>query len=312
MSNNKTIQNKLLDSIEMKPELLEHNHIAHLTIHHNQVVGVNLIPGLEAETEEIENGIKIDLLIKEGTIIENPVQMCFGMLPETGIQQIVMNVRIEDNARISVIAHCSFPNAVDIIHKMDAQINVGQNSTYTYYERHIHGEHGGIKVIPKAKVILENGAKFKTEFELLKGRVGLIDIDYETICKENSILEMDARINGTGDDIIKIRETGMLEGENARGVLKSRIAVRDKANAEVYNKLSASAPYARGHVDCKEIIQDEGVCSAIPIVEVSHPKAHITHEASIGSVDSKQLDTLMSRGLSEDDAVELIIQGLLS
>ena len=95
-------------------------------------------------------------------------------------------------------------------------------------------------------------------------------------------------------------------------MLTSKIAVRDTAQAEVYNKLTASAAYARGHVDCKEIIQDQGVATAVPIVDVRHPKAHVTHEAAIGSVDNKQLETLMSRGLSEDDAVETIINGLLN
>jgi Fe-S cluster assembly scaffold protein SufB len=47
-------------------------------------------------------------------------------------------------------------------------------------------------------------------------------------------------------------------------------------------------------------------------VEVRNPRAHITHEASIGSVDSKELQTLMSRGHNEEEAVELIIEGLLS
>ena len=65
-------------------------------------------------------------------------------------------------------------------------------------------------------------------------------------------------------------------------------------------------------MDCKEIIQGNGKATAIPIVEVSNPHAHVTHEAAIGSVDNKQLETLMSRGLDEDDAVDLIIQGLLS
>jgi hypothetical protein len=46
-------------------------------------------------------------------------------------------------------------------------------------------------------------------------------------------------------------------------------------------------------------------------VEVTHPLAHVTHEAAIGSVDSKQLQTLMSRGLDEDAATDLIIEGLL-
>ena len=195
---------------------------------------------------------------------------------------------------------------------MDAEINVSKNASYTYFERHVHGDKGGIKVIPKAKITLEDHAKFKTEFELLKGRVGLIDIDYDVTCKEHSVLDMMARINGKKDDIIKIRETGHLNGEHARGVLTSRVAALDKTKAEIYSKLTASGAYARGHVDCKEIVKDNGVVSAVPIVEVSNPKAHITHEASLGSVDSKQLQTLMARGLSEDEATDLIIQGLLS
>ena len=122
---------------------------------------------------------------------------------------------------------------------------------------------------------------------------------------------MTARINGTGNDLVKVRETGRLAAR-ATGVLTSKIALRDDAVGEIYNKLTAFGPYARGHVDCKEIVQGRAKASAIPIVEVSDPKAHITHEAAIGSVDSTQLQTLMSRGLTEDEATELIIQGLLA
>ena len=78
------------------------------------------------------------------------------------------------------------------------------------------------------------------------------------------------------------------------------------------NTLNASAADARGHVDSKEIVQDQATASAVPVVNVSHPRAHVTHEAAIGSVDSKQLETLMARGLSEDEAVDLIIEGMLS
>jgi Fe-S cluster assembly scaffold protein SufB len=195
---------------------------------------------------------------------------------------------------------------------MDAQINIGNGSEYQYFERHVHSFSSGIIVKPNAKIQLSEKSRFKTVFELVTGRVGEIDIDYEATCAAESVMEMLTRISGFENDIIKVKETGHLIGERARGVLKSRIAVRDSAKAEVYNKLTACAAYARGHVDCKEIIQGSGVASAVPIVEVSHPKAHITHEASIGSVDSKQLQTLMAHGLSEDDAAELIIDGLLS
>jgi len=285
---------------------------AHLVINGNTVIGMHAVPGLDIKVRELEDGIDAMVTLDEGTIVKKPVHLCFGMLPESGIQRIIMNVNIGKNARISLLAHCVFPNAVDVQHIMDARIHIGDGANYSYFEKHVHSPNGGLKVYPKAVVEVGKNAHFKTEFELIKGRVGLIDIDYETSCDDGGVVDMMARISGRGDDIIKIKEVGHLNGERSRGALTSKIAVRGNARAEVYNKLTASGAYARGHVDCKEILQDNGVATAIPIVEVHHPKAHITHEAAIGSVDNKQLETLMSRGLPEDDAVEMIINGLLA
>jgi Fe-S cluster assembly scaffold protein SufB len=50
-----------------------------------------------------------------------------------------------------------------------------------------------------------------------------------------------------------------------------------------------------------------GHASAIPIVRVFHPEAKVTHEAAIGSVDKKELETLMARVMSPEQAVELIV-----
>jgi len=261
--------------------------------------------------DELEDGIRADIRVDEGTVIAKTVHMCFGMLPKEGIQRIDMDVRVEKNATLSVLAHCVFPNAVDVRHIMDARIRIEENASYSYLEKHIHGDTGGVNVIPKARIKLAEHAKFRTEFELIEGRVGKIDVDYSTDCSPFSMLEMIARINGRGDDVIKIQETGHLAA-HATGVLTSKIALRENARAEIFSKLTAAGPFARGHVDCKEIVKDNAVATATPIVEVHHPQAHITHEAAIGSVDSKQLQTLMSRGLDEEEATELIIQGLLA
>lgn len=307
---NEQIIEQMLESIRM------HKHFgpntAHVEIHGNKVLQSTLVEGLHIDVDEGEDGISARLRVDPGMKLENPVHLCFGMIPENGIQRIELDVEIGEEAEASFLAHCTFPNAKNIEHLMNATIRVQKNGRYSYFERHVHGEHGGIKVVPKAEITLEEGAFFSTEFELLKGRVGLMDIDYATICKARSTMEMKARISATHDDTVKIREAGKLVGEYARGVLISHIALRDSAYAEIYNDLTADAPYARGHVDCKEIVQGNAVARAVPIVQVNNPKAHITHEAALGSVDSKQLQTLMSRGLSEDDAVELIIQGLLS
>ncbi len=293
-------------------DVLDNEKIASLIVNKDRVISKNTVPGLIVDTGEIKDGVKIDITLKDNVNINMPVHLCFGVTDKKAIQKIILKLAIGENSSISIYSHCVFPYAEDVTHAMDAVITVGKNSKYSYFERHIHSEEGGITVIPKAIVTLEDSARYKSEFELMRGRVGRIDMDYEVSCKSYSVMDMSVRINGRGNDIINIKEAGNLIGNNARGALTSRIAVRDNASANIYNKLIATADYARGHVDCKEIVRDNATANAVPVVEVKNPRAHITHEASIGSVDSKELQTLMSRGLNEEQAVELIIDGLLS
>ncbi len=285
---------------------------ARIVVHGNEVVGKELVPGLDVDTEETADGINAVITVRGGVQIERPVHMCFGVLPETGRQHIGLQIRMEPAARASLLAHCAFPNARDVTHEMDADIVVADGAAYSYIERHVHGPEGGVVVVPKARVQIGADARFNTEFQLIHGNVGRIDVDYHATVGDRSTLEMATRISGRGDDVIKLHEAADLVGEAARGVLNSYIAVRERARAEIRNTLVASGPYARGHVDCKEIVQDDATAAAIPIVEARHAKAHVTHEAAIGSVDTKQLETLMARGLDEDAAVDLIIRGLLS
>ena len=304
---------QLYDSVGVNPHALRKDpSIAHIEIHHNEVLGVHLVPGLEVEAKETKNGIDAVIRTLPGAIIEKPVQVCFGMMPETGVQEIVLDIKLGAKSEAAILAYCTFPFARKVTHTMEAQITVEPGARYAYLERHVHGAEGGVLVVPHSKVIVREGARFRTEFELIKGRVGELDIDVAAECLADAVMEVTARISASGDDRIKINETGRLTGANSRGALTTHIALRGDSRAEVLNTLIASAPGARGHVDCKEIVQDRAVARAVPVVEVNHPQAHVTHEAAIGSVDSKQLETLMSRGLSEDEAVTLIIQGLLS
>jgi len=311
MSNNDLLEQLYL-SINRKPHALrDRDDIARIEIHHDRILGVHLVPGLEVNATEGKDTITAKIVVTEGTVIEKPIQVCFGMIPEDGLQKIDLEIDVRDNARAGIVAHCTFPNAVNVRHEMDAVIRVGKNAHYAYFERHVHGEKGGVTLVPNSKVFIDDGGKFQTDFELIKGRVGKMELLVEAEVKANATAEVNARLSGSGDDSIQITENMRLVGENARGVLTSYVAVRGEAAASINNEMIATAAGARGHVDCKEIIQDDGTARAVPIVHVLHPKAHVTHEAAIGSVDNKQLETLMSCGLDEDAAVDLIIRGML-
>jgi len=270
MSHEKVIE-ALYRSIQLDPHTLTDD-TARVTIHQNQVLGAHLVPGLQVEPQERPDGIEARIAVTRGVRIAKPVHLCFGMLPERGVQHIVLDIRMEAGAEASLIAHCTFPNAVDVRHEMDARITLEKDATYSYFERHVHGPQGGVLVLPRAKVAVGEDARFKTEFVLISGRVGRLEIDYEILCQARSVMELTARASGRGTDYLQLNETARLLGAGARGVLTTHIAVRDEAQAHVHNTLTAHAPDTRGHVDCKEIVQGRAVATALP--EVAHWSYH--------------------------------------
>jgi Fe-S cluster assembly scaffold protein SufB len=291
---------------------LKNKAIASLIVHENKVLNANEAQGIRLKSEQKENGIIAELLVEEGRKIEYPVHLCFGVLPKEGLQEIVLRVDVQPNSRVSVIAHCIFPNAVNVTHKMDAEIKIGDNAEFSYQETHYHGEFGGVRVIPKAKIRVGKKSIYSSTFTLVEGCVGVLDYDFEVFGEEKSINELTVKVFGKKEDDIKIAEKIHLNGREARGLAKSRLVLRDNAKAVVMGETYGNAPFARGHVDCVEIVDGEGVIArAIPVVYVKDKQAKVTHEAAIGSIDKKQMQTLMARGLNEEEAIDVIVRGIL-
>ncbi|MCX7968098.1 MAG: SufD family Fe-S cluster assembly protein [Armatimonadetes bacterium] len=293
------------------PSAITSGKFATLVVSANKVLAKSEIPGIHFEAEEIPTGIQAHIFVEPKAKIHQPVHLCFGMLTEEGIQEIIAHYEIGEDAQVAFFAHCTFPNAQDLKHLMEATIHVGKNARMSYTESHYHGPYGGIEVKPHAKVIVEEGGKFMNNFNLIHGRVGVLEIDYEVDVAKEGVAELVARVYGVEDDRISIKEFVRLNGERARGLTKTRVAVRSQAISEVFTTMEGNAPYAKGHMDCTEIVQDNAIAKNMPLVVVRDNRAQVTHEAAIGTVNRKELETLMARGLSEDEAVDIIIRGML-
>lgn len=291
--------------------VLEDPETAHLVVVGSRIVSSRSVPGLEVEAAGTERGVRVKIRLREGTHLKAPVHTCFGVVHREGDQQIDIAVVLEPDSSARFIAHCLFPNAERVRHVMDAHVEIGEGAAMQYQERHFHGPHGGVEVVPKAVVRIGKGGRYTSDFTLTDGRVGSLAIDYDVEAAEDAVVELTARVFGHGVDDIRIRERVVLGGENSRGIIKTRIAVEDDALAEVTGITEGNAAGARGHVDCMEIIRDRAVAKAIPIVSVTHPQAKVTHEAAIGSVDKHQLETLMAHGLAPEEAVDVIVKGML-
>jgi Fe-S cluster assembly scaffold protein SufB len=302
---------RTLPMVGAEPSILDDARIAHVVAHGHRILSHRTVPGLRVDLEETPDAIVGKLIVEAGAHIAQPIHMCFGLARPIGVQQIKIEVEVCEGAQAQVLSHCLFPFAKAAEHRMQAVMEIGPEASLIYTEGHYHGPHGGMQVLPHATIKIGKRARYFSDFSLLSGSVGNLDIDYLVDVGEEGIAELSAKIFAHKTDRITLKEAVMLRGERSRGLIKTRVVLEDRAFAEVTGITEAHARGARGHVDCMEVVQGEAHASAIPIVRVFHPEAKVTHEAAIGRVDKKELETLMARGLTPEQAIELIVSGIL-
>lgn len=284
---------------------------AHVVAFGHQLVSRQSVPGVRVEADADTKGVHARVVVEAGRVVERPVHLCFGLFERFGVQNVELDLQLEAGAAATFWSHCLFMFPDQARHAMEARIVLGAGARLTHSEVHYHGLSGGIEVLPRARVEVGERARYRADFSLVQGRVGRLAVDYEVVVGAHATAELTSKVYGHGADEIRIEERVRLDGEHARGLVKSRVAVEDAARAHIVGATYGNAAGARGHVDCLEIVRGDAKASAVPEVEVSHPQATVTHEAAIGAVDQRQLEALMARGLDPEAAVDRIILGML-
>jgi len=285
----------------------------HFYVEKNSVLSSYAPKGIRMNARETGKGVQAEVIVKNGFKIKEPLFFCFGLLGKKDEQFVAPNLTIGDNALVRIIAHCSFPHAQSARHDMEAVFRIGRNSRFIYEEYHYHGTISGMLVYPKLKVLIGENSSFESVFNLTKGTVGRVNIEVEAVLAENSKSQIESKVYGkTKNDHVSIVDKVVLKGKNSKSLIKMRAAAKNGGNVFMQGETFAFAAGAVGHVDCQEIvIGKKSIARAVPIVEVRSDQARVTHEASVGKINQKELETLMTRGLDEDEATELIVESIL-
>lgn len=76
--------------------------------------------------------------------------------------------------------------------------------------------------------------------------------------------------------------------------------------------IGKNAAYSKSHIECDTIILDgKSTSDTIPVNILQNNTSQIEHEATVSKVSEEQLFYLMSRGLTEEQAMEMIIMGFI-
>src|SRR5919205_824890 len=102
--------------------------------------------------------------------------------------------------------------------------------------------------------------------------------------------------------------------EGARGQILSKSISKGTGRSSYRGlvKVYKGAEEVRSNVVCDALLLDEtSKTDTYPYIEVEEERASIGHEATVSKVAEEQIFYLMSRGLTEDEAMSMIVNGFI-
>lgn len=267
-------------------------------------------PNINIVTKEDKSGI--DVYVKENTlfgIIHIPV-----IITESGLTDVVYNdFHIGKNANVVIIAGCGIHNDAHLDSQHDGihRFFLEEGAKVNYVEKHYgEGNGNGKKVLnPITEVELAKNAYMKMDSVQIKGVDKTLRVT-KAYLQENATFVVGEKILTADQQYAKTDFVVVLDGDNASTHVTSRSVATENSYQEFSsNVVGNSSCYA--HVECDAIIKDQAQVKAIPKIHAKNIDANLIHEATIGKIAGAQLMKLMSLGLSEKEAEEVIIKGFL-
>lgn len=270
----------------------------------------NTTADIDIVTKQDKPGI--DIIIKPGT--KNQSVHIPVIISKTGLKELVYNdFFIGEDCDVTIVAGCGISNCggEDSEHDGIHSFFVGRNSKVKYIEKH-YGEgtgRGKRLMNPTTVIELGEGAQMELETSQIGGIDDTLRITRATV-GENAGIVIHDKILTEGEQNANAELSVSLDGDGSSCDLISRGVAKEHSVQKVTIKIDGNAE-CHGHAECDSIIMDHGVIAATPMLTATNVDASLIHEAAIGKIAGEQLTKLMTMGLDEKEAEELIIRGFL-
>lgn len=247
-----------------------------------------------------------------GQKVDRAIQACLLLQENAKMQNVHNIVIIEEGASAQLITGCSIaPKVKEGLHIGISEFYIKKGARLVFTMIHNWAE--GFYVRPRTGIIVEDDGTYINNYVLLKPVKSIQSFPTAVLEGENSKAVFNSLIYGLKDSNIDIGSRIILRGKNSAGEAISRAIVADRSKIYARGTLIAQNDDSRAHLDCRGILfSNEGMMYAIPeLVADKSPKSILSHEAAIGPIAEEEIEYLMTRGLSKDEAVSLITQGFM-
>lgn len=274
-----------------------------------QAVSVDADKYTAASELDLDNGYFIRALPGEKIIY--PVQSCLYMRQEKFAQHLHNVIIAEEGSELHIITGCTIsPHLVSGLHIGVSEFYIKRGAKLTFTMIHNWGE--DVYVRPRTGVIIEEDGVFISNYislrpvrslqaypsAILAGRGAIARFNSILVAPPGSELDLGARV--------------VLKAPQTRAEIISR-AISAGGKIIARGLLVGEVPGIKAHLECRGLILSEkGIIHAIPELEGQAAGVDMSHEAAVGKIAQEEIEYLMARGLSEEEATSTIVRGFLN
>ncbi|MXQ73541.1 Fe-S cluster assembly protein SufB [Clostridiaceae bacterium DONG20-135] len=252
------------------------------------------------------------IYVPPGVKLEKPLQSYFRINSEQMGQFERTLIIVDEGADVHYVEGCTAPTySKDSLHAAVVEIFVHKNARCRYST--VQNWSGNIlNLVTKRCKVMENGS-----MEWIDGNIGSgITMKYPCcILAEEGARGMTISIAVAGKNQIQDAGAKMIHlAPNTYSNIVSKSVSRNGGEVNYRGTIhhAPGAHHAKSKVECDTLILDkESRSDTIPLNISRNRESQIEHEATVSKISEEQLFYLMSRGLKQEQATEMIVMGFL-
>jgi len=271
--------------------------------------GSNIDDFLKDSENKVSNGYFI--YAKKGAKTKFPVQSCL-YISSDNVEQFVHNIIIADEgADLQIISGCSTSHRVNsALHVGISEFFVKKNAKLSFTMIHKWGEN--VTVTPRSSAVVEDNGVFISNYISFDQVKFLKMYPAVYLNGENSVGRFSSIVFAPEKSYIDLGSKCVLNGKSSKAEIVSR-TVSAGGTIIARGHLVGNAKDIKAHLECNGLLlKNKGIIHAIPELEAHLNDVDMSHEAAVGKIAEEEIEYLMARGLTEEEATSAIVRGFLN
>ena len=245
-----------------------------------------------------------------GAKAEFPLQACLYMTQE-GLAQNVHNIIIaEEGSELHIITGCTVaPRVKSGLHIGISEFYIRKNARLSFTM--IHNWAPDVVVRPRSAAIVEENGVFLSNYICMKPVKTLQMYPAAYCVGENATVRFNSILLAQEGTNLDVGARVFLRAKGSRAEAISK-AITTGGSVVARGHFIGEAEGVKAHLECRGLILSEkGMIHAVPELEGSVKDVDMTHEAAVGKIAPEEIEYLMARGLTSEEATAAIVRGFL-